>query len=141
MSKATVNVKNEDKFCFLYAILAVMKYDEIPNHRERVSNYTESLAEFSYKEEWFPMKMVDISKFERANPGYAITVFSYNLQPILPSPKAEIYKNPHVDIAYRSKASGRDIYLLLLQSGLLILLIFKYILILYFQETIFITLP
>ena len=123
MSKATVNVKNEDKLCFLYSILAVTKYADVTSNRYRTSHYTEFLTEFKTEADWFPMKMVDIPKFERANPGYAVTVFQYNLQPNLPSPKAEIYKNPHVDIAYRSKASGRDIYLLLLQSGKILMTI------------------
>ena len=100
-----------------------MKYDDVNGHRYRMSHYKEHLSEFKYNTDWFPMKMVDIPKFEKANPGYAITVFSYNENPILPSPKAEIYKNPHVDIAYRSKASGRDIYLLLLQSGKILITI------------------
>ena len=70
-----VNPKNKrDHLCFLYAILAVVKYDEIDDHHSRISNYVGYLDELKYDEASMPMRVSNIPKFERHNPQYRINV-------------------------------------------------------------------
>ena len=61
---AIVNVKNyRDNLCFLYSVLAVRKYNDIPHNRERVGNYIPFLSELVYDESDMPMKLSNITNF------------------------------------------------------------------------------
>jgi len=113
-SKAVVNVKNNDEYCFLYSVLAAVNYDKIPNHRDRPEKY--NLSDLEFDPAWFPIKVVDIHKFETRNPQYAINVLSYN-DSLDEQDKTETVKNPHFDIIRRSKKDGQEIYLLLLEES------------------------
>ena len=121
-SKAIVNVQNRsDVLCFLYSILAVLKYNEIgKDYRQRASKYKEFLHLFQYKETDMPMKICDIPKFERQNPWIRINVLSYN-NAAEPSKPSEVYKNPFFDLMYRSGVPVSDavttVTLLLLTKG------------------------
>ena len=116
-SKATVNVQNKDNLCFLYSILAVLKYDSIERNRQRASKYINFLPELKYKAELMPMQLINISNFEALNPGLAINVFQYNDNIIENGDQDEdIYKNPNVDIIRRSNKEGKQIYLILLEK-------------------------
>jgi len=114
---SVINVKNKDNLCFLYSILSVIHHNDIPSNKDRATKYTPYLHELKYKLEWFPMKLVDIHRFEQVNPNLAINIFQYN-ENALDSRQfdEEIYKNPYVDIIYRSKSKGRQIYLVLLED-------------------------
>ena len=104
LSHCIVNVQNKDNLCFLYSILAIQKYAEITDHHHcRVNKYKEYLPTLNYKEEWFPMKLKDIPKFEKVNPTFGVNV-------LIVRDKIDTneihYKNPNVDIVYRSKNEG-----------------------------------
>jgi hypothetical protein len=75
--KAVINVKNNDEFCFMYAILA--KY--VAMHPERISNYRSGQAlkpEFESLYDWncveYPVDISHIIKFEKSN-RISINVF------------------------------------------------------------------
>ena len=75
--KAIVNIKNKDEKCFLWCILRYLYPRD--SHEERLTDLKK--YEFSLKTEGidFPMKLKDISKFEKLNPSLpGINVFSVN---------------------------------------------------------------
>ena len=117
--KASLNVKNEDLNCFLYAILATQNYDNIKVHRERANNYHHLLCTLKYEKSWMPMKLVNIPKFESRNPGFGINIFTYTEN----DTNDTYFKHPNVDIIYRAKNKGPQIYLLLLQNSNIIILL------------------
>ena len=63
--KACVNVKNKDNKCFVWSVLAGL-HDE-PCHPERVSHYEKREKDLNLNGIEFPVKLSDISKFERQN--------------------------------------------------------------------------
>jgi len=111
--KCSVNVENTDNKCFLYSIISILKYDDIENH-DFVLEYDKYLNNFSYKEEWFPMTLSNISKFEAKNPGLSINVLKWN---DIPKERTIHFKHPSVEIIRRSKVDAPEIYLLLLEDG------------------------
>ena len=75
--KAIVNIKNKDEKCFLWCILRYLHPRDRDEERlTDLKNYENSL---NTKGITFPMKLKDISKFEKLNPGLpGINVFSVN---------------------------------------------------------------
>ena len=73
-------------------------------------------SELKYQTDWFPMKVSNIGKFERSNPGLNINVLVYDADATI-EPDEDIVKNPHVNIIRRSKREGPQIYVLLLEDG------------------------
>ena len=71
--RAIINVKNDDEKCFLYSILAHFKKFEQNNNR--VSQYKQHLHELRTDGIDMPMKLEDITKFEKLN-GLSINVYS-----------------------------------------------------------------
>lgn len=67
LKKATINIKNEDEYCFLYCVLLGLYGDEIKDHPERVSHYKILMNKINFKGFDFPMKIDDIPKFEKLN--------------------------------------------------------------------------
>ena len=65
--KAIVNIKNDDKFCFIWSVLASMY--PVKDHPERVSKYTEHFNKLKFNEKDFPMEVngCHILKFEKDN--------------------------------------------------------------------------
>lgn len=115
-SHCIVNVKNKDNKCFLYSILAVVKYEEITRNKDRPQLYEPFLTQFKYNEEWFPMSLNNIPKFENSNPLYGINVFIYKKWDLKKT--GPIFKNPNVDLVYKSNNStNNQIYLLLINKG------------------------
>ena len=116
-SMAIVNVQNEDHLCFLYSILAVTKYSEINKHRYRVSNYAPYLSELTYSLDDMPMRICNISQFERNNPHLSINVFLFHDEDDIDLDE-DIIKNPFVDILYRSKNSnGTVVNLMIIEKN------------------------
>ena len=73
--KAIVNIKNKDDKCFLWCVLRYLHPKE--THEEKIKDLEK--YEFSLKTKGitFPMKLKDISKFEKLNPELpGINVFS-----------------------------------------------------------------
>ena len=121
-SKAVVNVHNNDDMCFLYSILAVLKYEVIQsNFRYRSAKYQDYLHELNYKVEDMPMRICNISKFEKANPTLRINVLKYNEVGNDESDvDVDVYKNPQFDIIYRSAnttTACHPVNLLVLERG------------------------
>ena len=63
--KAIINVKNNDENCFLYSILTHIKCNE--KNKNRLSYYKKYLHELRTDGIDMPMKLEDISKFEKLN--------------------------------------------------------------------------
>ena len=81
--KAIVNIKNNDDKCFLWCILRYLHQKE--SHEEKIKDLEK--YEFSLKTKGitFPMKLKDISKFEKLNPELpGINVFSNDNMIIYP---------------------------------------------------------
>ena len=115
--KCIINVQNNDNLCFLYAILAVLKYDEIPSNRQRYIKYVDYLKEFKYDIKDFPMKTCNIANFERAN-KLSINIFTYEPNNKIPDNNSDIIKHPFVNIIYNSKSkNNKKINLLLLKEN------------------------
>ena len=105
--KCTINVKNTDDKCFLYSIAAIESYNSVTNDiRENKETYEELISELSYEEEWFPMKLNNISKFEKAN-NMAINILQWNEEPIK---RTVHYKHPNIEIIRRTKREEPQIY-------------------------------
>ena len=51
--RCIVNVHNDDKYCFIYSVLAVLEYDDNTIHRERAKNY--DISTLIYDEEKMPV--------------------------------------------------------------------------------------
>jgi len=120
-----VNVKNvNDHLCFIYSILACMKYHQIThNNRTLPIKYKALLDMFNYDALRMPMKIADIPQFEQCNPQVSINVIKYI--PTLKFKRIKIIeksiKHPYFEHAYRSirKSEGdcHMIYLLLVENN------------------------
>ena len=81
-SKYVVNVQNEDTECFRYAVLCSVFYDKLKNNKNRVKTYEPYLNSLDFDSVEFPMKIENISSFERKN-KLKINVFSMDKKWIL----------------------------------------------------------
>ena len=63
--KAIINVQNYDDKCFMWAVLAAL-HPSSP-HAERITHYAEYTDELDFTDISFPMKVCDVSKFEKLN--------------------------------------------------------------------------
>ena len=73
--KAVVNMQNENKFCFLWSILAAL--DPVPSNPCRPSNYESFKKELNIKKLKFPLAVSDIVKFEKLNVTKSVNVFAF----------------------------------------------------------------
>ena len=84
--KAIINVKNNDENCFLYSILAHIKWDENIKNKHRLSHYKPYLHELRTDGINMPMKLEDITKFEKLNDlsinVYCIEEHGENVNPL-----------------------------------------------------------
>ena len=81
--KAIVNIQNKDKKCFLWCILRYLHPKE--SHEERVKDLKKYEFSLNTKSITFPMKLKDITKFEKLNPELpGINVFSVDNMIIYP---------------------------------------------------------
>ena len=73
--KAIVNIKNKDEKCFLWCILRYL--NPIDKHEERLEDLKKYEFSLNTKGISFPIKLKDITKFEKLNPSLpGINVFS-----------------------------------------------------------------
>jgi len=71
---AIVNVKNtEDDFCFLHSIIAHLHPCQ-DKHPHRFTQYKQYMHILDWTGLEFPMKLTVISKFERPNPNFSVSV-------------------------------------------------------------------
>ncbi|XP_060530461.1 uncharacterized protein LOC132704468 [Cylas formicarius] len=75
--KAVLNLQNTDEKCFMWSILAALHPIHWTNNANRVSNYVEFQNELDFTGIDFPVKLKDISTFERLN---EISVNVYGLE-------------------------------------------------------------
>ncbi|KAK5639018.1 hypothetical protein RI129_011510 [Pyrocoelia pectoralis] len=102
LKRAVVNVRNRDRYCFLWAVVSALF--PVKKHADRVNNYPhfdEVLNRDSIK---FPMKLSDIKKFERLN-DLAINLYCVVKRRVLP-------------FALSENVNARTINLLVLSSTL-----------------------
>ena len=118
-----VNVRNpNDHLCFIYSILACMKYHMIDGKPERASTYTKFMDIFNYETQEMPMKIANILQFEQCNPHVSINVIKYT--PPYKFKRIKIFeesiKHPYFELAYRSmhqsEGSRQIINLLLVEN-------------------------
>ena len=75
--KAIVNIQNKDEKCFLWCVLRYLHPKEKDEHR--LTGLKEYVNSLNTKGITFPMKLKDITKFEKLNPELpGINVFSVN---------------------------------------------------------------
>jgi hypothetical protein len=75
--KAIVNVQNTDDKCFMWSVLAALHPTTGHHgHPNRVNNYIAYQAELNFTDISFPVKVADISKFEKQN-DISINVFGF----------------------------------------------------------------
>ena len=72
--RAVVNVKNDDAYCFVWAVLACLYSDQVQRDRERVMYYVPYFSEINLHGIQMPMRVCDIVKFERNN-NISISVY------------------------------------------------------------------
>ena len=80
-SNALIKIKNNDKYCFLWSILAYLHPCEI-DHPNRVSNYKQYFNELNSNSFGFTngFKCSDVHRFERLN-NLSINIFQLNFYP------------------------------------------------------------
>jgi hypothetical protein len=117
-----INVNNTDKYCFLYAILSLLKYDCITDrHRNRPSKYKDFFSELNFKDSDYPMCISNISKFEHSN-NVSVNVLGYDTGLCSSTNDSTNPKESHHShsyfLYYRSKYNYPSVCnLLLLQDG------------------------
>jgi len=105
LKKACVNVQNNDQKCFMWSILASLHQDIHVTNRFRVHQYTRYENELNFTGIEFPVKITDVTKFERNN-NISIHVFGYKKGDILPLRISETHiPDRHVNLLYFSKDS------------------------------------
>lgn len=98
--KAVINVKNEDQYCFMWAVLAALHSVSI--HPERVSHYQRCRNELNFNGIEFPVNREGIKKFERLNPSISITVIGYERGKEFPYYIPDVKKEKHGTLLYWS---------------------------------------
>ena len=73
--KATLNVKNQDNFCFIYSILAHLY--PAKNNPERPSNYFKYIETLNLKNMKFPVEKKDIRIFEKNN-DISVNIYAFD---------------------------------------------------------------
>ena len=63
--KATLNIQNEDEKCFLWSVLAALHPVNRKGHPHRLRHYKGYEQELNVSGIEFPMKVKNISKFEK----------------------------------------------------------------------------
>ena len=90
--KPTINSRNDDDKCFIYAITVALNHQEIGDHPERVSK---KLLNHTFKYNWnkinFPSQRKDWERFEKNNYEIALNILSV------------IYGRKTIELQYKSK--------------------------------------
>ena len=75
--KAILYLRNDDQKCFLWSILAALHPVNRKHHPQRLHHYRSFERELNINGIEFPVKVSDITKFERQNQDISINVFGY----------------------------------------------------------------
>ncbi|KAK5644551.1 hypothetical protein RI129_005851 [Pyrocoelia pectoralis] len=81
LKHAIVNVRNNDPYCFLWAIVSALHPAQ--NHVDRISSYPHFSEVLNYNSIKFPIKLHDIKKFEKLN-DLTINLFCIKGKTIVP---------------------------------------------------------
>ena len=80
---AIINIKNEDKKCFLWCVLRALNLKD--KHPERIDNELKGKENTLNMEGIeYPVSLKDINKFEKQNPTISITVLGYEGKNVYP---------------------------------------------------------
>ena len=87
--RTVINVKNQDNRCFEWAILSALYPVAHGQHPDRPASYHTYRGELNFTGVSFPMKVSDVTKFERQNPGLSVNIFGWKngLYPLYVSQK------------------------------------------------------
>lgn len=96
--KAIINVKNNDNQCFKWAVLSALH--PVDHQAERVSKYIKYENELNFTGIEFPMKINQISKFERLNDSISINVYHFDskAKAIFPLRVTKKVKSHHIHL-------------------------------------------
>ena len=72
--RATINLKIKDNKCFQYSITVTLSYQNIENHRERISNIKPFINQYNWEGIDFPVGIKNWKKFERNNKTIALYI-------------------------------------------------------------------
>nr|XP_008196089.1 PREDICTED: uncharacterized protein LOC103313764 [Tribolium castaneum]XP_015837943.1 PREDICTED: uncharacterized protein LOC103313764 [Tribolium castaneum]XP_015837944.1 PREDICTED: uncharacterized protein LOC103313764 [Tribolium castaneum] len=101
-----INIFNKDNYCFVYSILAAL-FPVNHSKYERVESYPSNVHEIlNLKNIEMPVKIKDISKFEKQNPTISINVFKFNektRQIDGPIYHTKNVKEKHINLLYLTK--------------------------------------
>ena len=106
--KGTINLKNEDDKCFIYAIIALLNHREIDSHLEIISKLKPYINDYNWCGLEFPAKPWDCTKFEQNNSSIALNIL------FVPNGIKDIR------LAYKSKCNGKPeerVILLMIGDG------------------------
>ena len=70
----TINPKNENDKCIIYAIIASLHHHEIDNHLERISKLKPYINDYDWHGLEFPAQPSDWRKFEQNNRSIALNI-------------------------------------------------------------------
>ena len=70
----TINPKNEDDKCIIYAIFASLNHHKIDNHLERISKLKPYINDYNWHGLEFPTQPSDWKKFEENNESIALNI-------------------------------------------------------------------
>ena len=76
--KAVINQQNKVEECFKWAVIEALHHEEIKHHPERISLLRPYENQYNWKGLEFPVSIKKIDKFEKNNPGIAVTVLFSN---------------------------------------------------------------
>ena len=93
--KGTINPKNEDDKCIIYAIIASLNHHKIDNHTERISNLKLYISDYNWHGLEFPAKIKDWKKIEKSNESIALNIL------FVPNDTKDIR------LAYKSEYNGK----------------------------------
>ena len=94
-NKSTINIKNDDQYCFLWCILANLC--PVEDHKNRTSSYSMHLNELNLKGLEIPKKVKDIPTFENLN-SLNVNVFELTGTVSTPIHINKNYPQPQIDL-------------------------------------------
>lgn len=102
--KAIINVQNADNRCFMWAVLSALH--PVRDHAYRIANYESYVDSLNFTGIAFPVKLLDVAKFEKLNNGISVNIYglteSFKVYPLIIT---EEEKEQHIDLIYLTTAT------------------------------------
>ena len=83
--KAMINPQNKDEECFKWAVIAALHHEEIKKDHQRISTLRPYENQYNWEGLEFPASINEIDKFEKNNPGIAVSMLFSNKKSIQPA--------------------------------------------------------